>query len=65
MARDIPICRKVERSGEVHPTKPMSDAVFDSIFKQVLLAEYTYDRSEIHAIRREVLGELNSQNARL
>lgn len=52
--KDIPICRQVTRQGVVHPTEPMSAAVFDTAFKKLFMSEYIYVRASMHMIRRQV-----------
>ncbi|RMD39438.1 hypothetical protein DV735_g5698, partial [Chaetothyriales sp. CBS 134920] len=61
-ARDLPVCRQVDRQGNVHPTKAMTFAVFASIFRGLLLQEGYFEVSvSMHMIRRELGKQLDER----
>ncbi|KAI8682541.1 hypothetical protein NCS56_00377300 [Fusarium sp. Ph1] len=61
-ARDLPVCRQVDRQGNVHPTKAMTFAVFESIFRGLLLQEGYFEVSvSMHMIRRELGKQLDER----
>lgn len=61
-ARDLPICRQVDRQGNVHPTRAMTFTVFASIFRGLLLQEGYFEVSaSMHMIRRELGKQLDGE----
>jgi hypothetical protein len=40
-AKDLPVCKEIDRRGIVDDTKPMSGYVFRQILRKLLMAEYS------------------------
>jgi hypothetical protein len=58
--RDLPICRSVNHSGDVHDTKPMTEDTFIDMFKMFFLqAGYRDVPGSIHMICREVRKQID------
>jgi hypothetical protein len=53
-AKDLPVCKEIDRRGVVDHTRPMSGYVFNQILRKTLMAEYNFARPSLHMIRREL-----------
>ena len=60
-AQRLPICRKVDRQGHVHPTDPMTDGAFFKVFTNLFKGEYDNIRNSAHMIRRELGKQIDGE----